>query len=70
MRVRERNRGGAQKRAERVGWRPRQGSQASRSMDERLRELSERSSALEVRLRRHAEEKASWHREWDDTRPA
>ena len=68
--MRNRNRGGAQKRAERVGWRPQEASQASKSMDERLRELGERSSALEVRLRRHAEERASWHKEWDGTLPA
>lgn len=56
----------AQKRAERVGWRPRQASQGSRSMDEHLREMNERAAALEGRLRRHADERAIWHKEWDD----
>ena len=41
-------------------------SQASRDMDERLRRMNERASALDVRLRHHAEEKASWHAKWDD----
>lgn len=59
----------AEKRAEQVGWRPQRESQASRSMDERMRELSERADALEGRLRHHAEERASWHKEWDEPRP-
>lgn len=57
--------GTAQKRAERVGWRPQQSGQASRSMDERLREMNERAVALDGRLHRHAEERASPHRGWD-----
>ena len=66
-----RNRDGdkaAEKRAKRVGWRPQQATQASRSMDERLKEMNDRASALEGRLRRHAEERANWHREWDEPR--
>lgn len=59
----------AEKRAERVGWRPQRASQASRTMDQRLRELSERSDELDGRLCRHAEERASWHKEWDASRP-
>ena len=69
MRVRDRDRDkAAQKRAERAGWRPQQASQASRSMDEHLRKLSDQANVLEGRLRRHAEERASWHKEWDDPR--
>ncbi len=56
----------SQKRAELVGWRPPKASQASRSMNERLRDMNERASVLDGRLHRHAEENASWHREWDD----
>ncbi|QIN80059.1 hypothetical protein GBA65_17750 [Rubrobacter marinus] len=67
MRNRDRD-GAAEKRAERVGWRPRQASQFSRSMDERLREMNERAGALDVRLRRHAEANANWHRKWDGSR--
>ncbi len=59
----------AEKRVEWVGWRPQRASQASRSMDERLRELSDRADGLEGRLRRHAGERANWHREWDEPRP-
>ena len=69
MRNRESGSKAAEKRAERVGWRPQRASQASRTMDERLRELSDRSAALDVRLRRHAEETAGWHKEWDASRP-
>ena len=60
----------ARKRAERIGWRPRQATQASRSMDEHLREMNERADALEKRLRRHAGERVSWHKEWDVPRPS
>ena len=35
-------------------------------MDEHLREMNERAAALEGRLRRHADERAIWHKEWDD----
>lgn len=42
-------------------------SQASRSMDERLRQMNERATPLDGRLRRHAEESTTWHRKWDDT---
>ena len=41
-------------------------SQASRDMDERLRRMNERASALDMRLHRHAENSASWHAKWDD----
>lgn len=60
----------AQLRAERIGWkkRARTSSQASRSMDERVRLLNEGTEALDKRLRRHAEESATWHRKWDDPR--
>ena len=60
----------AEQRAERIGWkkRSRVTSQASRSMDERLRTLNEGSDALDKRLRHHAEESANWHRKWDDPR--
>ena len=64
MRERDRDEA-ARKRAARVGWRPAQETQASRSMNERLREMDERADALEGRLRRHAEENASWHKQWD-----
>jgi hypothetical protein len=58
----------AQTRAERVQWRGRSRlmSQTSRNMSERLRRMNEGASALDVRLRRHAEESASWHVKWDD----
>lgn len=65
----DRDRGrAAELRAERIRWRGRSRltSQASRSMDERLREMNERGSALDRRLRRHAEESANWHGKWDD----
>ena len=58
----------AEMRAERIRWRGRSHSmsQASRDMGERLRRMNERASALDVRLRRHAEESAGWHSKWDD----
>ena len=68
MQNRDRDRA-VEKRAQRVGWRPRQASQYSRSMDERLREMNDRAVALEGRLRHHAEENANWHKKWDDSRP-
>ncbi len=34
-----------------------------------MRELSERADALEGRLRHHAEERAIWHKEWDEPHP-
>ena len=55
----------AEKRAERVGWRPQQASQGSRSIEERLREMNDRAKALEGRLRHHADENANWHKKWD-----
>jgi hypothetical protein len=58
----------AEMRAERVRWRGRSRlmSQASRTMDERLRQMNLQASVLDRRLRRHAEESASWHGKWDD----
>jgi hypothetical protein len=41
-------------------------SQASRSMDERLRQMNEQASGLDKHLGRHAEERAGWHKKWDD----
>ena len=32
-------------------------------------DLSDRADVLEERLRRHAEERASWHKKWGDSRP-
>ena len=67
MSVRDRG-GAAELRAERVRWRGRSRSisQASRNMGERLRRMNLRASALDMRLHRHAEKSASWHRKWDD----
>lgn len=58
-------------RAERIGWRghSRLTTQASRSMNERLRRMNERAGMLDRRLRRHAEESTIWHRKWDDPLP-
>jgi hypothetical protein len=68
MSIRDRGGRAAQMRAERVRWRGRSRlmSQASRDMDERLRRMNERASALGMRLHRHAEKSASWHAKWDD----
>ena len=54
--------------AERIRWREssRLMKQASRSMDERLRRMNAQASALDVRLRRAAEERVAWHAKWDD----
>jgi hypothetical protein len=67
MSVRDRGRA-AEMRAERVRWRGRSHSmsQASRNMSERLRRMNARASALDMRLRRHAEKSANWHEKWDD----
>jgi hypothetical protein len=64
---RERSRG-AERRAERIRWRGRSHniSQASRNMDEHLRQMNEQASPLDKRLRRHGEDGESWHRKWDD----
>jgi hypothetical protein len=64
---RDRNRG-ADIRAERVRWRERSrdATQASRSMDERLRKMSDQGSKLDKRLRRHAGDSERWHTSWDD----
>jgi hypothetical protein len=67
--VSERDRSrGAELRAERVRWRERSrsASRASRGMDERLRKMRDQGSTLDRRLRRHAEERKSWHTNWDD----
>ena len=67
----ERNRSrGAELRAERVRWRERSrdASQAARSMNERLRMMSDQGSNLDKRLRRHADDSERWHTAWDDGR--
>jgi hypothetical protein len=67
--VSERNRSrGAELRAERVRWRGRSRnvSQASRSMNERLRKMRDQGSNLDMRLRRHADDSERWHTAWDD----
>jgi hypothetical protein len=57
----------AELRAERIRWRGRSRSmsQASRSMDERLRKMRDQGSNLDRRLHRHAEETKRWHAAWD-----
>ena len=59
---------GAELRAERIRWRGRSRnmSQASRSMDQRLRKMKDQGGTLDRRLRRHVEESKSWHTAWDD----
>jgi hypothetical protein len=67
--VSDRDRGrGAELRAERIQRRVRSRSmgQASRNMDEHLRQMNEQASLLDKRLGRHGEESESWHRKWDD----
>jgi len=67
--VSERDRSrGAELRAERIRWKGRSHnmSQASRSMDERLRNMRAQGSNLNRRLHWHAEESKSWHTAWDD----
>lgn len=58
----------AELRAERIRWtaRSRSMNQASRGLGVRLRRMRERASALDGRLRHHREERASWHKKWDD----
>ncbi len=67
MSDRDRNRG-AELRAERMQRRvrSRQMSQASRNIDEHLRQMNEQATLLDKRLGRHGEESESWHRKWDD----
>ena len=67
MSDRDRNRG-AELRAERMQRRvrSRQMSQASRNIDENLRQMNEQATLLDKRLGRHGEESESWHRKWDD----
>jgi hypothetical protein len=64
---RDRNRA-AEQRGDQIGWkkRPPSTSQASRTMDEHLRQMSERASVLDKRLRRHGEKSGDWHKKWDD----
>jgi hypothetical protein len=64
---RDRDRG-AELRAERIRGRirSRNMSQASRSMDERLRKMNDQGSTLDKRLSRHAEDSKSWHTTWDE----
>jgi hypothetical protein len=59
---------GAELRAERIRWRGRSRNmnRASRNMDEHLRKMKDQGSTLNRRLRRHAEESARWHTNWDD----
>jgi hypothetical protein len=67
--VRDKNSGrGAELRAERIQRkvRSRWMSQASRNMDEHLRQMNDQAGLLDKRLRRHAEDSESWHRKWDD----
>jgi predicted nuclease with TOPRIM domain len=67
--VSERNRiRGAELRAERVRWRERSRnvSQASQSMNERLRRMRDQGSNLDKRLRQHANDSERWHTVWDD----
>ena len=63
----DRNRA-AELRAERIRWRGRSRSmsQASHSMDERLREMNDQASTLDKRLSRHAQDSKSWHTTWDE----
>ena len=58
----------AERRAEQIRWRKRSRnmSQASRNMDEHLRQMNDQASLLDKRLHRHAEDSESWHRKWDD----
>ena len=59
---------GAELRAEQIQrrGRSRRLSQASRNMDEHLRQMNEQASLLDKRLHRHGEDSESWHRKWDD----
>ncbi len=65
----DRDRGrGAELRAERIQRRvrSRRMSQASRNIDEHLRQMIDQASLLDKRLRRHGEESESWHKKWGD----
>jgi hypothetical protein len=59
---------GAELRAERIQRRVRSQwmSQASRNMDEHLRQMNEQASLLDKRLHRHGEDSESWHSKWDE----
>ena len=63
MSDRERSRG-AELRAEQIQRRvrSRRMSQASRNMDEHLRQMNDQAGLLDKRLRRHEEDSESWHR--------
>ena len=63
MSDRERSRG-AELRAEQIQRRvrSRRMSQASRNMDEHLRQMNDQAGLLDKRLRRHGEDSESWHR--------
>ena len=67
MSDRERSRG-AELRAEQIQRRvcSRRMSQASRHMDEHLRQMNDQAGLPDKRLRRHGEDSESWHRKWDD----
>lgn len=56
----------AELRAARIRWtaRSRSMNQASQSLG--LRQMQERASALDGRLRHHREERTRWHTKWDD----
>jgi uncharacterized protein YcaQ len=58
----------AEQRAERIRWRKssRSMNQASRTLDEHLRQMNEQASLLDKRLSRHGEESEGWHKKWDD----
>jgi hypothetical protein len=66
----DRDRGGraAQRRAEQIGWkkRPPSTSQASRTMDQHLRQMNQQASLLDKRLRHHGDDSESWHKKWDE----
>ena len=65
----DRDRGrGAELRAEQIQRRVRSRtlSQASRHMEEHLRQMNDQAGLLDKRLRRHGEDSESWHRKWDD----
>ena len=68
MSDRDRRGRGAELRAERIQRRvrSRRMSQASRNMDEHLRQMNEQASLLDKRLSRHGEESKGWHSKWDD----
>ena len=58
----------AKKRSERIAWRERSSSmtRASRSLNERLGDMSGGAAALDGRLGHQAEASRAWHLKWDD----